>query len=371
MTTPTAARTKPDPSSHWYSFTAEPCYEVPKKDGSGMRKATLADARKNNWLPSVTTILRVLEKPALTQWKIEQAALAVLTSPRKEGEGIDAFVYRVLHEDKEQDQESQIARDKGTEIHKAFEDYFSGQAQLIEPGLLEWIQPAINAILAFGERASSEMILVGDGYAGKTDLVQDCEACWRMWDIKSTKNLPDPIKGAYPEHKLQLAGYGRAYVDRLIAAKANTKPLLVGNIYVSSVTPGQFVICEHEDWERTYELGFKPLIKHWQWANNYTPANPTKPRFDETPQTDPQVEAMRKHYVKANARVAELERNLTEKIAKMGNLPEPAPEVVAPRTPGAMPTNPSLPTHSKDGKRISWSTGVAVAPAAQTLPGTP
>lgn len=325
-TTATVARTKPEQASHYYSWAGEPCYEVPKKDGSGMRKTTIADARANNWVPSVTTILGILEKPALTQWKIEQSCLAIATAPRNKDEALDAFVYRILHSERQQEQEAQIARDKGTEIHKAFENYFTGQAQLIPPDLMKWIQPAVDALLAYGQSATAEMILVGDGYAGRTDLVQDCEACWRMWDIKSTKKLPDPTKGgAWSEHRLQLAAYGRAYVDKLLAAKANTKPLLVGNIYVSSVNPGEFVICEHEDWEGTYENGFKPLIRHWQWANNYTPINPVKPRFE------PQ--------------------------AALG---APALSVAAPK-PATAVSMTALPETIR-GKKVVWSTGVA-APA--------
>lgn len=398
MSTPTVARPPSSKDAHWYSWEGEPKHTIMGKTTGKPRPTHIGDARKENWVPSVTTILKVLHKEGLQQWLQEQACLAVLTAPRlkikgkdKDGkeveteEATDAFVYRVLHTEKQQQEETQIARDKGIEIHEGFEWYFSGQAQLIPPELLAWIQPAIDRIIAFGESATSEMVLVGDGYAGRTDLIQNCEGCWRMWDIKSTKTLPDPAKGgAYPEHRLQLAAYGRSFMDKLLAAGGEHKPLLVGNIYVSSQTPGQFVICEHEDWEGTYEKGFKPLVQHWQWANKYTPVNPVKPRFVMPVPTISQtldkklLESLRDPSFLQMCRDAgwliEREEDAAKRgiVAPQSGVTQGAPAVPTPAAqevigvprlnPGAISTNTNLPTHTKDGKKISWSTGV-VAPS--------
>src|ERR1017187_7985575 len=92
----TNANVKTQENGHWYFTSGEPCFEVPKADGKGMTKTTLRHAKKMNLLPSVTTILRVLDKPALTAWKIEQAVLAVMTTPRLPAEADDDFIKRVL-----------------------------------------------------------------------------------------------------------------------------------------------------------------------------------------------------------------------------------------------------------------------------------
>jgi hypothetical protein len=55
-------------SSHWYSLDGKPCHTVPNKDGDGTRTTTLRDARKLQLLPSVTTIIGILDKPQLTKW---------------------------------------------------------------------------------------------------------------------------------------------------------------------------------------------------------------------------------------------------------------------------------------------------------------
>lgn len=257
----TIAKPVSSEGSHYYTKDGTPAYEVPYADPSkGMRKTTLADARKLGLLPSVTTLMRVLHREALVNWMIEQACLAVLTTPKLPDEGLDAFVHRVLHEEKVQDQEGQAALDRGIDIHAAIESGLLGQG--MDPEIHPWAFPACAAIEARGVTVAIEKIIVGDGYAGRLDLAQDNGDIW-LWDWKTTKKLP---KGqAWPEHKLQLAGYAAAWVN------TGSKRIRTGNVYISTVDVGQFCICEHEDWHDTYANGFKPLVQLWQHLNNYKP----------------------------------------------------------------------------------------------------
>lgn len=276
-TTPTAARPTARKDSHWYARDGTPCYEIIGKTTGRPRPVNIADARAQGLLPSVTTIIdSILRKPALEAWKTEQAILACLTAPRKDGEEIDAFIHRVLQEEQQQNQEAKQAADRGTEIHAALEAYFTGQE--VDPEIKPWIMPAAEALMKYGKLVAAEKILVGDGYAGKTDLILDGPECWWVFDYKSTKKLPDPEKGgAYAEHRLQCSAYAQAYAD-LIAGAGNTKPIRTGNLYISSIQAdqagGKFVICEHEEWQSTYADGFEPLVQHWQWANKYRPNMP-------------------------------------------------------------------------------------------------
>ena len=83
-------------SAHWYQRDGSPCHCV-AATGTGLpRPTTLRDARKLGLLPSVTNILGVIAKPALTSWLQEQAVLAALTLPRLAGESEDAFARRVV-----------------------------------------------------------------------------------------------------------------------------------------------------------------------------------------------------------------------------------------------------------------------------------
>lgn len=268
--------------SHYYDpKTAEARYFVPKKDGSGNRPTTIRDAKANGWVPSVTEILKLLRKPALEEWLIRTAVEAVCAAPDIPGEGIDAKITRILDVRREQDEQSQIARDRGTELHAAIEDYFQGRT--IAPEIEPWVAPAIKAIRPFGEVVATEKILVGDGYAGKTDLILKGPQCWWLFDYKTSKKLPKA--DAYPEHQLQLGAYAMAFAgmqrwqDSMHDALL---PIRTCNVYISTLEQGQFRICENQEWERTYEDGFAPLVRHWQWACGYKP----EPHHAETQRRD-------------------------------------------------------------------------------------
>lgn len=167
-----------------------------------------------------------------------------------------------------------MARDRGTEIHDAL-DFLLGGMQVDET-ILPWIAPAAEAIKAFGALVMTENNLVGPGFAGRSDHLAEAESHWNLSDWKSSKKLPDPAKGAWMEHRLQLAAYAKGFTDHELY-KARPKPIILRNVYISTVTQGEFVICEHEEpWEEVYARGFAPLVRHWQWATGYTPPNMPK-----------------------------------------------------------------------------------------------
>lgn len=257
----TAARVYTPEGSHWYTRDKQPFYEVAKKDG-GMRPATLADARKFDLLPSVTKIIGdVLAKPQLTSWLCEQAALAVLTAPRKEGEELDAFVRRVLQDERQQDQESLLAREKGTRIHEAVEAALHGEA--FDLTLDEFVRPVL-ATTIFGRLESTEFVVANleHGYAGRVDLLlANNEGTIWLADIKTTGTLPE--KESWKEHRLQTAAYA--------ACLGNTGDhrIRTGNIYVSTKEPGKVAVFWQDDWQETFTEGFLPLLRHWKWSNQF------------------------------------------------------------------------------------------------------
>jgi hypothetical protein len=251
--------------SHWYCpVTAEPRYEIAKKDGSGMRPTTLADARKNGWVPSATTVLRCLAKPQLQDWLIRTAVTAVVTAPDVPGEGLDAKITRVLDTERQQDQESQMAMGRGTAIHAAIENKFAGKD--VDPDIWHWVAPAYSEIAKRGRVLGVETIVIGDGYGGRVDLIQESDEVWIL-DWKSAKTLPK--KGAWTDHVLQAAAYAAAYARR---GTTGTKRIRTGNVYISTTSCGDFTVCEHDDWMPVFEDCWKPLLKVWCFLNNYVPA---------------------------------------------------------------------------------------------------
>ena len=264
----TVARVYSGKEASWYTTKGVPLYEIPKADGKGMRAPTLADAKKRgDLLPRVSTILNLLDKPALNDWKVEQGVLAVMTTPQLPNEPMDAFIQRVLHTERVQDQESTVARDRGTELHAAMQARMAGEP--VSPELLPWIEPAAKAIELRGQYITSEKILVGDGYAGRCDLLQEAVDCWLLSDYKTSKTMPDPKKGSYVEHLLQCSAYAAALSKSLVGTSM-TKPIRTCNIYISTIVQGAFLICDHDpEWHRTYTQGFASLVTYWNWLTKY------------------------------------------------------------------------------------------------------
>jgi len=245
-------------SGSWYQPDGTRVYEVPKKDGSGMRKPTIKDARANGWLPSATSILRILAKPELDRWKQMQAAMAVLTTPQLPAEALDTFVDRVLNQEAQQDQESAIARDRGKEIHAALNQAFLGESY--DSTLGPWVQSVMVACQPLGKPVLFEKAVVGDGYAGRTDIVFENHEI-TVVDFKTCKALP---RAPYTDHRLQLGAYAGAM------GTTGEQRLRTANVYVTKSNPPEAKLFYHENWQADY-LAFKLLAQYWCYANNFVP----------------------------------------------------------------------------------------------------
>jgi hypothetical protein len=99
---------------------------VEGKDGN-LRSTTIADARKLQLVPSVTTILSVIEKPGLINWMIDEAIDAALTLTQGAGEPSEDFKARIKTESKRKAKE---ASEEGSRIHEACEAYYKNSGEV-------------------------------------------------------------------------------------------------------------------------------------------------------------------------------------------------------------------------------------------------
>lgn len=252
----TAANVRRSNDSRFYTPDGQPVFEIPKKSGDGMKKPTITDARELGLLPSVTTIIKCLHKPALQDWLIEQAVLAVLTTPRKTGENDDDFVHRVLHVEKVQDEQARTAADLGSLIHKEIQSAIQGVP--VDPRVSHFVTPAINRIKDMGRVVWTEKVLVGQGYAGRSDLLLENENAQILLDWKTTGKVPE--KEAYPEHLMQLAAYAQTI------GNIADRHLIIGVGYISTVIPGKIVFHCYEQWDRHFRA-FQHLLQIWNYMN--------------------------------------------------------------------------------------------------------
>lgn len=111
-----------DEGGHYYRRDGSPCYEVRNSKG-GMRGINLRWDRNLNLVPSTTTVLGVVDKPALTNWKCEQVARKAFHNPPQPGETEDEYTERIVTLSK---QRVIDAADEGGRIHDACEKIVAG-----------------------------------------------------------------------------------------------------------------------------------------------------------------------------------------------------------------------------------------------------
>lgn len=244
-------------SNHWYTREGVPRYTVIGANGKE-RATTLRDARKESLVPSVTTILNVMAKPALTQWLQRQVLLAALTLPRRQDEPEEEYIARIMDDSKEQ---GRAAADAGTDIHASiqghYEDRPTGKHQESVDACVKAIKDHFGEAIWVSERAFAHE----SGFGGKCDLF--CAGTLNaVVDIK-TKEFTDPKKvDAYDDHLMQLAAY------RVGLQIPNAR---CANVFVSRNVPGLIHIKEWtaEELERGWSM-FNCLLTFWQTKNQHT-----------------------------------------------------------------------------------------------------
>lgn len=248
-------------TSRFYDRQGNAVYEVPRKRGPGSKQPTIVDAREMGLLPSVTTITKCIDKPDLNVWREKQAAMAILRTPRLPGEKDEEFINRVLVEEAVQEEFAKAAAIRGTAIHDAIASAVANEEY--DKELTVYVTPVLSTLKAMGKVVWAEKVLVGDGYAGRADILVDSGRELFLTDFKTTGKLPK--NDSYMEHKLQTSAYAKAI------GNTGDKKVLTANIYISTSEPGQIKLFMQDNWQDTYAKGFRRLLKYWQWANDYYP----------------------------------------------------------------------------------------------------
>lgn len=247
-------------SGHWYDRNGKPCYQQTTGKG-GVRATDLRDGRKLGLVPSVTTVLSVLAKPALTNWMVEQAILAALTLPRIEGEPEPAFIARVKADSREQ---AKAAAEEGTRVHDACECAFKG----------EWYpdryQPHVAAVRAEVARLFPEVtdwvaeasFAHPSGFGGKVDLHSPSTGV--VIDYKGKDgDFTDGKRLAYDQH-YQLAAYNRG-----LTLPSN----VCANIFFSRTHPGLVAshVWKQDDVDKGWTV-FAAALELWKAQKLFDPS---------------------------------------------------------------------------------------------------
>ena len=212
----------------WENGTIIPCYEAPRNGKPGTKAYTLREAREDGALVSVTSVLSVIDKPQLDDWRVTQAISSALTLPRYPDEPLDSFADRVVID---MDAQTNKAAEFGVRIHDAIAEWLGNwetgkgvwQRHLgvldkapdmtcpidLSPYLNEFYLWAYNNI----EEVHAVEKVVGHrslGIAGRLDLdctirgVGKCIVDWKSQNVQYGKAM------FYDGWDLQLAAYAMA-----------------------------------------------------------------------------------------------------------------------------------------------------------------
>ena len=247
-----SAKKKSAESGHWYTQEGEPMYTIVGANGKE-RNTTLRDAKKDNLVPSVTTVLSLVAKPGLENWKINQALNSALTLEKEEDESLEEFAYRCKQDSKRIGQE---AAEEGTKIHAMIERGFLGEET--NP-TYEIIQSWLDENFPDEEWIAEDSFCANEGYGGKIDLYSNNV----FIDFKTKDNLEgkDPAKLVYDEHGMQLSAYGQGmgidYPTRvsIFIDRKDTSIIL-------------FHVWDLDSHNKHKEM-FNSLLNYWKLVKNY------------------------------------------------------------------------------------------------------
>lgn len=243
--------------THWYdAITGEPRYQVPNKSKPGeFRPTTLRDAKQFNYVPSITTILNILDKPMLSRWKQEQVLMASLTLPR--GTMSEEQWFNAIIEDSKQ--QSVKAMDLGTQVHAAIQGSYEG----IEPSpeFKIYVDATKKAILdEFGEQPwiPEKSFAHPLRYGGKVDLY--CPIC--TLDFKTTSLNGEKLKKVgYDDHIMQLAAYRMGL---------KLERALLCNVYISTTIPGEVYLKIWSDEDALWATrSWLALLEYWKISKKF------------------------------------------------------------------------------------------------------
>jgi hypothetical protein len=237
-------------SSHWYT-----------QDGAPRYGATLREARKEQLLPSFSTIKSILSNAGIERNQQQRIREAMDAMPSLPGEQMDQYLGRIQGY---ADQKGDEARSFGTLFHAAAESLHRGTAQEPDDAVKEhfvlyqeWFEANVSIVKAV------EKVVVNPevGYAGRIDLDAVPTSGGRaLIDIKT--QAYDKTPDFKREWILQLAAY-----DACHPVYSEFWSVVINSKYPCKPVVRKWTMDERHE---AYKAFFS-LIVYWQWIKNYVP----------------------------------------------------------------------------------------------------
>ena len=242
-------------SGHWYTQEGDPMYTIVGANGVE-RNTTLRDAKSLGLVPSVTTIIGMIAKPFLENWKIDQALKSAISLEKDEDESDSEFFYRCKQDSKKIGIE---AAKSGTKIHAKIEEGFLGKSK---NKTYQVIQKFLDETFPNEEWFAEDSFCASQGYGGKIDLYSKSGI---FIDFKTKVNIKDkdPAKLVYDDHAMQLSAYAQGF---------NYDAPERVSIFVDREDP-KFISCHiwDKDTHTKHLSMFNSILTYWKLVKNYDP----------------------------------------------------------------------------------------------------
>lgn len=259
--------------------------------------------------PGVTSVLEILSKPALIQWKAMESARAMYDA-FKSADPVDGHFIGMKDQKeavnwalKKADESRDTAAKLGTGVH-LLADMASRASESDSEGfqVSDEVKPYLEAFRGFLGRygasniiSSEKMVLNWEGYGGTYDLLMRLPhslGCWKPNICRQHKEPNDfdlwlidikTSKGYYPEYGLQLAGY--RWTD-VIILEGDPRPYpmpITDRTGILHLRPDLYPdtgyrLIEYPTSDRDYEI-FLSLLRAFNWRKEgrFTKSQLSKP----------------------------------------------------------------------------------------------
>jgi|TARA_R100001530_G_scaffold85252_1_gene59423 hypothetical protein len=240
-------------SGHWYTQEGDPMYTIVGVNGK-KRNTNLRDAKQLGLVPSVTTIIGMIAKPSLENWKIDQALKSAITLKQLDGESFNTFLYRCKKDAKSI---GLNAAKEGTKIHAMIEKGFLGGAKT-KPYkiIIKWLEKNYPK----EEWIAEDSFCAKEGYGGKIDLYSKSGI---FIDFKTKSNIEDkePSKLVFDDHGMQLS----AYAQGCDCSDPERISIFIDRENIETI---KYYVWEKESHSRHVNM-FNSILSYWQLVKNH------------------------------------------------------------------------------------------------------
>ena len=194
--------------AHWYDADGN-LHEFYLNKKGEQKEVTLRQARKEEWVPSVTTIIKdTMVNFGLKRYWEDQILTAAATTPRPPTMTDDEWKKQVMLD---ADEHSRVARERGTELHDQIRRWLrTGESPdpILEP-VVKWLWDNLDLSRMISEKA---WVDPWHWFAGTIDCLAPA-ADGNGWVVVDFKSQERGSLAFWEDFPIQLAGYAAALID--------------------------------------------------------------------------------------------------------------------------------------------------------------